>query len=97
MTRVVEAVAVGGRISVIGVFEGFEFSGSVGPLLMKNATIQGIRVGHRRAFEDFVPAVDEIGLKPVIDQRYGLADLPAALDHLQRGPFGKIVVEMDRG
>ena len=95
--RSLEAVAVGGRISVIGVFEGFEFSGSAGPLLMKNATIQGIRVGHRRAFEDFVRAVDEIGLKPVIDQRYRLADLPAALDHLQRGPFGKIVVEMDRG
>ncbi|KTQ96479.1 alcohol dehydrogenase [Aureimonas ureilytica] len=93
--RSLEAVAVGGRISVIGVFEGFDISGSAGPLLMKNATIQGIRVGHRRALEDLVRAVDETGLKPVIDRRYGLADLPAALDHLQRGPFGKIVVEMN--
>jgi hypothetical protein len=31
---------------------------------------------------------------PVVDARYRLADLPAALDHLDRGPFGKIVVEM---
>lgn len=94
--RSLEAVAVGGRISIIGVFEGFDISGSAGPLLMKNATIQGIRVGHRRALEDLVRAVDETGLKPVIDRRYALADLPAALDHLQHGPFGKIVVEMNR-
>src|SRR6267142_7068544 len=33
-------------------------------------------------------------LKPVIDARYPLAALPAALDHLDRGGFGKIVVEV---
>jgi NADPH:quinone reductase-like Zn-dependent oxidoreductase len=31
---------------------------------------------------------------PVIDARYPLAALPAALDHLDRGGFGKIVVEV---
>jgi len=30
----------------------------------------------------------------VIVARYPLEDLPAALDHLDRGPFGKIVVEV---
>ena len=33
-------------------------------------------------------------MKPVIDRRYGLSELPAALDHLDAGPFGKIVVEV---
>jgi len=62
--------------------------------MLKNVTVQGIGVGHRRALEDLVSAVDRTGLKPVIDQRYTVADLPAALDHLDRGAFGKIVVEM---
>ncbi len=94
LARSLEAVAVGGRISVIGVMEGFDLSGSAGNVLMKDATIRGIRVGHRRALEDLVRAVETTGLRPVIDARYALADLPAALDHLERGAFGKVVVEI---
>ena len=90
------AVATGGRISMIGVLAGNQISGPVGPLLLKNPIIQGISVGHRRALTDFVRAVDQHGLKPVIDGRYGLADLPMALDHLSRGAFGKIVVDVTR-
>jgi NADPH:quinone reductase-like Zn-dependent oxidoreductase len=93
--RSVEAVAINGRISVIGVFEGFTFSGPMAPLLLKSPTIQGIGVGHRRALEDLVRAVDTIGLRPVIDHRYGFDELGAALDHLDRGPFGKIVVQVE--
>jgi NADPH:quinone reductase-like Zn-dependent oxidoreductase len=92
--RSIEATAIGGRISVIGVLEGFEISGPVGPLMLKGITVQGIGVGHRRALEDMVHAIDHLALKPVIDARYKLADLPRALEHLDRGPFGKIVVEM---
>ncbi len=92
--RSIAAVAVQGRISVIGIFEGFDISGPAGPLLLKSPIIQGIGVGHRRALEDLVAAVDRTGLKPVIDKTYALADFPAALDHLDRGAFGKIVVEI---
>ena len=92
--RSIEAAAMGGRISVIGVLDGFEVSGPVGPLMLKGLTVQGMSVGHRRALEDLVRAVDRLKLKPVIDARYALMDLPRALEHLDRGPFGKIVVEM---
>ena len=92
--RSIEAAAVGGRITIIGVLEGFEISGPVGPLMLKGLTVQGIGVGHRRALEDLCRTVDRLALKPVIDARYKLADLPAALDHLDRGPFGKIVIEL---
>ena len=89
-----KAVAPQGRISVIGVLEGFDISGPVAPLLLKSPTVQGISVGHRRSLEDFVRAVDSIGLKPVIDYRYALGEASAAFDHLDRGPFGKIVIEL---
>ncbi|WP_026792345.1 zinc-dependent alcohol dehydrogenase family protein [Pleomorphomonas oryzae] len=94
LAKAVRAAAINGRIYQIGVLEGFEIASPAGPLMLKNVTVQGIGVGHRRALEDLVAEVDRAGLKPVIDKRYPLADLPAALDHLDRGPFGKIVVEM---
>jgi NADPH:quinone reductase-like Zn-dependent oxidoreductase len=92
--RSIEAAKVGGRISVIGLLEGIEVSGPVGPLMLKGVTVQGIGVGHRRALEDLTRTVDRLALKPTIDARYKLADLSQALDHLDRGPFGKIVVEL---
>ena len=94
LDRSVAAAAVGGRIAMIGQLEGFELKTRVVPLLLKEVTVFGVVVGHRRAQEDMVRAVDRIGLRPVIDARYPLADLPAALDHLDRGPFGKIVIEV---
>jgi NADPH:quinone reductase-like Zn-dependent oxidoreductase len=90
----VRAAAVGGQIAQIGVLEGFDLAASAGPLMLKNLTIHGIGVGHRRALEDFVVAVDRVGLKPVIDRRFSLAELPAAVRRLDDGAFGKIVVEI---
>ncbi|MGR8925516.1 zinc-dependent alcohol dehydrogenase family protein [Rhizobium leguminosarum] len=91
--QALKAVAINGRISVIGVLEGFEVSGPAGSLLLKAPVVQGISVGHRRALEDLVRAIDQTGLKPVIDKRYAFDEFPEALDHLYRGPFGKVVVE----
>jgi NADPH:quinone reductase-like Zn-dependent oxidoreductase len=88
------AVATAGRISVIGVLNGVELTASVFPLLLKQVTIQGIGVGHRRALEDLVRAVDQSGLKPVIDRVYDFKALPAAVDHLERGAFGKVVLQL---
>ncbi|AHG19572.1 alcohol dehydrogenase [Chania multitudinisentens RB-25] len=88
----IQAVAIHGRISVIGVLEGFDITLPAGPLLLKSPTIQGIGVGHRRALEDLVRAVDANGIKPIIDQRYRFDQLPEALEHLDRGAFGKIVL-----
>ncbi|WEX76694.1 NAD(P)-dependent alcohol dehydrogenase [Sinorhizobium numidicum] len=88
-----KAVAADGRISVIGVLEGFEISGPVAPLLLKSPVLQGISVGHRRALEDLVGAIDRAGLKPVIDKRYKFGEFREALAHLDRGPFGKVVIE----
>ncbi|WP_409568129.1 zinc-dependent alcohol dehydrogenase family protein [Methylobacterium sp. E-066] len=95
LAKSLEAVAVDGRVSVIGVIEGYDLAAAAGQLMLKSATVQGIRVGHRRALEDLVRAVDVMRLKPVIDRRYALDELPAALDHLDRGPFGKIVITFD--
>ena len=82
-------------ISVIGVLDGAEISANVKPLLTKAPVIQGIAVGHRRGLEDLVRAVDMLGLQPVIARRYRPDAIREAFAHLDRGPFGKLVIEMD--
>ena len=93
--RSVEIVSVGGRISVIGLLGAQDLSANTTPILLKAATIQGIVTGHRRAAEDLVRAADRIRLHPVIDRHYTFSDLPDALDDLDKGAFGKIVIEMN--
>ncbi|WP_277983249.1 zinc-dependent alcohol dehydrogenase family protein [Sphingomonas faeni] len=89
----VQAAAVGGRIYQIGALDGFDISSPAMPLMMKDVTVQGIGTGHRRALEDMVRAVALTGMTPVIDSRFPLADLPDALDRLNAGLFGKIVID----
>lgn len=90
----VQLAAVRGQVAQIGALEGFEISTPVMPLMLKDVTVQGIATGHRRALEELVRAVDRCGLQPVVDRSYGLAELPAAFDRLDAGPFGKVVVEL---
>ncbi|MBB4005376.1 zinc-dependent alcohol dehydrogenase family protein [Aurantimonas endophytica] len=90
----VELAAVGGHVCQIGALDGFEFSSPAMPLMLKNITIHGIGTGSRRALERLVRAVDRAGVRPVVDARYPLAELPAAFEHLTRGPFGKVVIDM---
>jgi NADPH:quinone reductase-like Zn-dependent oxidoreductase len=89
------ALRQGGRISLIGTLDGYNMSLPSIPAFIGRPTIQGIGVGHRRALEDLVRAVDALGLKPVVDTVYAFDELPAALAHLERGAFGKVVVKVD--
>ncbi|MGI5127878.1 zinc-dependent alcohol dehydrogenase family protein [Pseudonocardia sp. CA-107938] len=92
LSRSIEAAAVGGHISLIGILQGYEISGHVAHLARKKLRIDGLQVGHRRSLEDLVRAADHLVLRPVIAAEYTLSDLPSALAHLERGAFGKIVI-----
>jgi NADPH:quinone reductase-like Zn-dependent oxidoreductase len=94
LDRSLQAVKQGGRVSIIGMLGGETLSASFYAMVLGRVTVQGIGVGHRRALEDLVRAVDANALKPVIAAQYGFDALPAALDHLERGAFGKIVVTL---
>jgi NADPH:quinone reductase-like Zn-dependent oxidoreductase len=45
--------------------------------------------------EEMLAFVEKHQISPIIDATYSFDALPAALDHLDRGPFGKIVVEIN--
>ena len=42
-----------------------------------------------------VRAVDQAGIKPVIDSVYPLAELASAFDHLDKWPFGKVMIDVN--
>lgn len=94
LTQSVSALAGGGRIAQIGFLNGPEITLSAVPLMLRRAVIQGISVGHRRAFEKMMDAFAHKGIRPVIDHVYGFHDVPAAFQHLDRGPFGKVVIRI---
>jgi NADPH:quinone reductase-like Zn-dependent oxidoreductase len=89
-----DAAAPGGRVSLIGQIDGTDLAGNSLHLARKRLIVEGIAVGHRRAYDEMLRAVDAARLKPVIDSRFPFTDLPAALDRLDAGPFGKIVVDV---
>jgi len=90
--RSLQALAVGGHVAFIGVLDGGEISASGFDLIRRRAVVQGVSVGHRHALEQLVQAIDANKLQPVIAAEYPAAELPTALDHLARGPFGKVVL-----
>jgi alcohol dehydrogenase len=92
--RSLTAVAQGGRVSLIGVIDGGSVEAQAFDFIRSRARVQGISVGHRRALEDMIRAVDATHLQPVIDRTYGFAEVPAAFEQLAHGAFGKVVVSM---
>ncbi len=95
LARSLRALATGGHVAYIGVLEGEGFAGSGYELIRTQAVVRGVGVGHRRGLEELVRAVDANGLKPVVAAEYAAGQVPAAFEHLARGPFGKVVVRFD--
>ncbi|RUW58447.1 NAD(P)-dependent alcohol dehydrogenase [Mesorhizobium sp. M7A.F.Ca.US.008.03.1.1] len=90
--RSLNALAADGRLSIIGVLGAMELTFPIMPFMRNRITVQGLSVGHRRAFERMNQAIEALAIKPVIDKVFGFDEVPQALQHLEKGPFGKIVI-----
>ena len=93
LPKSLNAVRVGGGISVIGVLSGG--SGlDPGRVLMKSVRLQGIFVGSRLMFEHVNRAITVNKLKPVIDKVFPFDEAREALEDMESGShFGKIVLK----
>ena len=91
----IAACALGGSIAVIGVLSGFVKDLNVAAMFGGNLHINGITVGAREHVEQMVAAIEVADLKPVIDRRFPLEQLPNALALMQAGGhFGKVVIDI---
>jgi NADPH:quinone reductase-like Zn-dependent oxidoreductase len=88
----VQATRVGGHIPIIGFMAGQMAAVNLMPVIFRQTRIQGIAVGHRRAFEEMNVVLEKSGVKPVIDNIYPFDQAIAAYQHLAKGAFGKIVI-----
>lgn len=93
LTQSIDAVRVGGHISLIGILTGAGGDVPTAALMTKQARLQGLIVGSRNDQQAFVRALEANAIRPVIDQRFALEDISAAFRLQQTGGhFGKIVL-----
>ncbi|MBZ0187453.1 MAG: NAD(P)-dependent alcohol dehydrogenase [Candidatus Obscuribacterales bacterium] len=94
LDKSINAIKLGGHISVIGVLAGM---GKIDPIkvLMKAIRLQGIFVGSKEMFENMNQAITANQIKPVIDKKtFPVDKVSDAIDFMHSGShFGKIVLE----
>ena len=90
----VQATRVGGHIPIIGFMGGQTAALNLMPVIFRQTRIQGIAVGHRRAFEEMNAVLEKTGVRPVIDRIYPFDQAVEAYEHLAKGAFGKIVIKV---
>ncbi|MCD9033061.1 NAD(P)-dependent alcohol dehydrogenase [Luteimonas sp. Y-2-2-4F] len=92
LSRSLRALAAGGRIAQVGFLQDTELRVPALSLMLRRASLHGISVGHRRAFEDMVAAIDALRIAPAIDRIVPFAQAPDAFERLREGAFGKVVI-----
>jgi len=66
----------------------------LGSMMFPGVTLQGVAVGSREHMTNMLKFLAQHRIEPVIDATYDFHALPDALDHLDHGPFGKVVLEV---
>ena len=85
----------GGRLVTCGATTGSNPPADLQRVFIRQLEIYGSTGGSIDECRQLLAVIASGGIKPVIDRRFALADLPAAFDRLERGEqFGKIVVTM---
>jgi NADPH:quinone reductase-like Zn-dependent oxidoreductase len=91
----VRACRYGGKIGLIGILSGREVQTAIFPIVHKSATVFGIYVGSREMFEGLNRALEQSGVRPVIDKVFPFASAPEAYEYMASGShFGKVVIEV---
>ena len=97
LSRSIAAAAVNGRIVIIGALAGgtgqdlANFSSIIG----KNLTLRGIAEGSRTMLAAMVRAIDQSGMRPVIDREFTFDQAAAAYAHLKSGDhLGKVLIRI---
>lgn len=96
LDKSIACVAGSGQIALIGVLTGFgPPTGSLFPLMARNARIDGIYAGSRADFEAFNAFLETHQLHPVIDRVFPFEEAQAAFAYLASGAhFGKVVIRI---
>lgn len=90
----IDAVRIGGHISLIGVLTGREGEVPTAKLMAKQARLQGLIVGSRAHQQEMIRAIEANDMHPILDRSFALEDIADAFRHEESGRhFGKICLE----
>lgn len=97
MAQSLAAARTGGHIALIGAVAGFDTDAMpFATIQAKRLRVQGVTVGSREDQLAMVRAIDQHGIKPVIDRSFPLERLADAFRAMQLdSPIGKIVVDLE--
>ncbi|MBW4612013.1 MAG: NAD(P)-dependent alcohol dehydrogenase [Desmonostoc vinosum HA7617-LM4] len=94
LPKSLQAVRIGGRISLIGVLSGRGNEIDPMPILFKSLAVQGIYVGSREMFEAMNQVMQKHQIQPIIDRVFPFSEAKAAYNYLKSANhFGKVVIE----
>ena len=93
LTQSIEAVRIGGYISLIGAITGRSGEVPLASIVVKQLRMQGMTVASRADQSNMVRGLEASNIRPVIDRRFPLERLAEAFRYQTSGShFGKIVV-----
>lgn len=93
LRKSLQAVAPGGKITLIGALTGLTGSLNLLDLLSKNASLHGVSVGPRRLFEEMNRAISINPIRPIIDRVFPFEEAVEAFRYHAAGTFvGKVVI-----
>jgi NADPH:quinone reductase-like Zn-dependent oxidoreductase len=95
LPRAVEALGIGGHITIIGGLSGFGGQVPADALEEADGRISRIYVGSRADFETMNAFLAEHELHPLVDRVFSFEDAPAAFEFMDESQhFGKIVIAL---
>lgn len=95
LVQSIKATREGGHIAIIGVLSGVNSELPLGLALVKQVRLHALIVGSRRHQQNFVRAIEQNGLRPIIDKHFALDDMVQAFQYQASGQhFGKIILDI---
>lgn len=100
LEELVKATGYGGRIIVVGLLAGLESRITLGRLIHKCLSIQGMSVNAydpdvaQRAWANVVDLMDQRHLRPFLDAVFRFEDVQKGFSRLATGPLGKVCIMM---
>jgi NADPH2:quinone reductase len=98
--QVLETLGDRGRVSIVGRLAGPVPEFNTASLLFRRLRIGGVQVGAytagevNEAWKKIVGLLGKKDYKPIVDKVFDFSDLPAAFEHLAKGPMGKVLLKV---
>jgi NADPH:quinone reductase-like Zn-dependent oxidoreductase len=94
LNQSIAATKAAGKIAQIGFLTGQTTELSLMPLIFRQTTLRGIAVAPRSSFDRMNAFLNENQIRPVTDKVYSFEDARQAYEHLAKGAFGKVVINV---